>query len=391
MEIVTTYLRAGEAARILGVSLPTLYAYVSRGLVTRRSAPDGRTSLYPRDELEQLAERNRRRSVPAEPAIEISIRSAITEIDDGAVRYRGHDAAQLARTHGFESVAELLWSGRLADDPIGWPAARDDLTRARAAIAAAGDVAAVPRLAIAAMTLGCSADAPIGAPVDGPTTARRLLAIAPSLLGGTARGTVAHRLASAWRRRPEPELVAAIDRALMLLADHELATSTLAVRVAASVRAEPAHALAAGLHVVAGPLHGGAGREVAGVLADVERLGAREAVASAMRSGGLLPGFGHAVYRTADPRLAPLLEAVHDVPAPAGRHDAVDALITEAGRVIGKVPNVDVGLGALQFIGGLPDDAPLFALARLAGWAAHYDEELTERPVRYRGVTRPPR
>lgn len=386
MGTVTTYLRAGEAARLLGVSLPTLYAYVSRGLVTRRSAPDGRTSLYPRDELEQLAARNRRRSAPAEPAIEISIRSSITQIDDGAVRYRGHDAAGLARTHGFEAVAELLWSGRLAEEPIGWPVARDDLTRARGAITAAGAVAAVPRLAIAAMTLDRSATAP----ADGPTAARRLLAIAPGLLGGTARGSVAHRLASAWRRRPGPELVAAIDRALVLLADHELATSTLAVRVAASVRAAPEHALAAGLHVVAGPLHGGAGREVAGVLADVERLGAREAVAGMLRSIGRLPGFGHAVYRTADPRLAPLLEAVRAIPAPPGRHDAVDALITEAGRVIGKVPNVDVGLGALQFIGGLPDDAPLFALARVAGWAAHYDEEMAERPVRYRGVTRPP-
>lgn len=390
---VTTYLRAGEAARVLGVSLPTLYAYVSRGLVTRRSAPDGRTSLYPRDELEQLAERNRRRSVPAEPAIEISIRSSITQIDDGAVRYRGHDAAGLALTHGFEAVAELLWSGRLTTEPIGWPVGRGDLARARTAITAAGDITPVRRLAIAAMTLDRPADAPIDgpdtAPPDAPTTARRLLAIAPGLLGGTARGTVAQRLASAWRRRPGPELVAAIDRALVLLADHELATSTLAVRVAASVRTEPAHALTAGLHVVAGPLHGGAGRAVAAVLADVERLGPREAVAAVLRSGERLPGFGHAVYRTADPRLAPLLEAVHAIPAPAERHRVVDALISEAGRVIGKVPNVDVGLGALLFVGGLPDDAPLFALARLAGWAAHYDEELDERPVRYRGVARP--
>jgi citrate synthase len=155
------------------------------------------------------------------------------------------------------------------------------------------------------------------------------------------------------------------------------------------VRSDPADALAAGLHVVAGPLHGGASRAVAGVLAAVERHGAREAVAAVLRSGERLPGFGHHVYRTADPRLAPLLDAVQAIPAPAGRHDAVHALLAEAGRVIGTVPNVDVGLGALQFVGALPDDVPLFALARMAGWAAHYDEELGERPVRYRGITRP--
>ncbi len=386
METVTTYLRAGEAAQLLGVAVPTLYAYVSRGFVTRRSAPDGRTSLYARDDLEQLVERSRRRSVPVEPTIDITIRSSITRIDDSAVRYRGHDAAELARTHSFEAVAELLWGNGLAAAPVIWPISRSDLARARASITAAGEITPIRRLAIAAMTL----DGPAGDPADAPATARRLLSIAPSLLGGPQRGPLAPRLASAWSRMPSPALVAAVDRALVLLADHELATSTLAVRVAASVRSDPADALAAGLHVVAGPLHGGASRAVAGMLADVERRGARDAVAAVLRAGGRLPGFGHAVYRTADPRLAPLLDAVRAIPAPTERHDAVEALLAEAGRTIGTVPNVDVGLGALQYVGRLPDDAPLFALARLAGWAAHDDEERSERPVRYRGLTRPP-
>ena len=54
-----------------------------------------------------------------------------------------------------------------------------------------------------------------------------------------------------------------------------------------------------------------------------------------------------------------------------------------------KRPNVDLGLGALTFVAGLPGDIPLFAVARIAGFAAHLQEEMRERPVRYRGIARP--
>lgn len=378
---MTTYVGATQAARMLGVSKPTLYAYVSRGLVSRRSAADGRTSLYARDEIELLAERTRKRP-RGEPTIDITIRSAITAIDDASVRYRGHDAAELAVGHGFEAVAELLWTGSLPGGPVRWAVARRDLDRARTVVRAAGPVAPVTALALVAATL---ADEHSGA----PGVARRLLAIAPTVLGGPQRGSVAERLAAAWHRSPAGEVIAAIDRALVLLADHELATSTLAVRVAASVGSPPADAIASGLHVVAGPLHGGAAAAVVHLLDDVADVGAREAVAGVLRSGRRLPGFGHSVYRTADPRLAPLLDAVRAVPASTERHDTVGALLAEAGRTVGAVPNVDLGLAALQYVAGLPADAPLFAVARIAGWAAHDAEERSERPVRYRGITRP--
>jgi citrate synthase len=65
---------------------------------------------------------------------------------------------------------------------------------------------------------------------------------------------------------------------------------------------------------------------------------------------------------------------------------AVDSVVAEAGRVIGHVPNVDLALGALIHVGGLPTDAPIFAVARIAGWVAHYTEEVGERPVRFRGL-----
>ena len=375
---MTTYVGATEAARLLGVTKPTLYAYVSRGLVTRRSAADGRTSLYARDEVEALATRHLRRTQPAEPTIDIVIRSSITSIDDESVHYRGHDAAELSRSHGFEGVAELLWTGELPA-AAAWSALPDDRVRAAATADSLPPVAA---LAVAATLLDDGG-------TDGASYARRLLAIAPTVLGGPARGSIARRLAAASRRSPDPALVAAVDRALVLLADHELATSTLTVRNACSVRASPAHAIAAGLHVVSGALHGGASREVVELLTAAEGDGAREAVTAVLRAGRRLPGFGHAVYRTADPRLAPLLEAVRAIPDRHGRIDVIDAVLAEAGRVLGKVPNVDLALGALLFVGELPPDTPIFAVARIAGWAAHYDEEAQERPGRYRGITRP--
>jgi len=215
-----------------------------------------------------------------------------------------------------------------------------------------------------------------------------LIALAPSVLGGPLAGHVATRLAKAWTRRPSAELIDAISTALVLLADHELATSTLAVRVAASVRTAPAAALATGLHVVAGPLHGAASEAAAVLFEQASEHGARATIRERLGAGRRLPGFGHTVYRNGDPRFPPLLAAVRSLPY-TERHEVVEDVIREAGRAIGHLPNVDLALGALYFVGRLPFDAPLFAIARIAGWAAHYEEELGERPVRFRGLATP--
>jgi len=214
---------------------------------------------------------------------------------------------------------------------------------------------------------------------------------APDLQMGVLREeavTMAERLSRAWRRHPPAELVDAVDRALVLLADHELATSTLAVRVAASVRASPAAALTAGLAVVAGPLHGAASQAASELFERAAATSASDAVQRRLSRGDRLPGFGHTVYRRGDPRFAPLMDAIRRIPADHGRLQTVDAVIEEAGRSIGQLPNVDLALGALYHVARLPLDAPIFAVARIAGWTAHYDEELGERPVRFRGLTR---
>jgi citrate synthase len=377
-------IRSSEAAALLNVSKPTLYAYVSRGRLHRTTAPDGRTSLFARDEVERLAERSRRAVTAQRATIDVQISSAVTVIDDSDLCYRDVRVADLAETCRFEEVAELLWSG---DDPHRrrngrWPAlGADD----RDAVSPMADLTATPigRLAIAAHILGASH------PDDSSADAsRRLLLATPGVLGSTRRtGRFADRMTRAWRARPTPELVNAVDAALILLADHELATSTLAVRLAASVRASPYVAFAAGLACMEGRLHGSASAEVHHFLIECAELDPAPVIARRRARREPIPGFGHKVYRTVDPRFGPLLEQVRRLDPAGGM--LVDAVVAEVGRVLPHPPNVDLALVALTWATGLDPDTPIFAVARIAGWGAHYAEELNERPVRFRGVATP--
>src|SRR5690606_28386856 len=145
------------------------------------------------------------------------ITSAITALHDEGVTYRGHAVTELAVTHTFEQVAELLWTGELPGTPPVWRLDSAALARCRAVVAAAGDVDPITALilathTLAATTLAGGAIAPGRA--DAAGAARTFLALVPSLFGGAQRGDVASRLAGAWRRRPPVELVTAISCAL---------------------------------------------------------------------------------------------------------------------------------------------------------------------------------
>jgi citrate synthase len=379
---MTTYVSATEAARMLGVSKPTLYAYVSRGIVGRQASTDGRTSLYARDEVERLAQRRRRRAEPVPPTIDVQIASAITVVDEARLTYRHHDVAELVGRCSFEQVTELLLTGELPPAAPAWRLDRAALGHVRAALDAGHVGDPIARLAMAATVLSQRHGADTAADAG-----RRMLALAPSVLGGPERGSIAQRLTRTWARRPTPAVDDAVSAALVVLADHELATSTLAVRVACSVRADPYAAIATGLLVAGGPLHGGASSMVALMLAEAARDGSAAAVGGRLARGERLPGFGHAVYRNGDPRVAPLLGMVRRIPDRLDRLAVVDDVLAEAGKRIVRRANVDYALGALMFVADLPPTAPILGVARIAGWAAHYQEELGERPVRYRGLS----
>src|SRR5690349_8667171 len=109
------WIEAAQAAERLGVKPATLYAYVSRGVLRRRHAPDGRRSLFNAAEVEELARRGRPRR---QPGAELSIESALTALGKDRPYYRGHDAIALAASARYEDVADLLWSA--APDPAAW-------------------------------------------------------------------------------------------------------------------------------------------------------------------------------------------------------------------------------------------------------------------------------
>lgn len=386
---MTEPLTATQVAERLGVDVTTVYAYASRGALTRLPGP-GRSSRYHADEVELLARKGRPRSARRKPgAIDVVIGTTVSEIGDGWIRYRGHDLADLVTWCSYEDACELLWTGQVAGHPAdaladGPPSPED----AALALAAVDQVAsALPRQVhvsgrLAAAAISASPWIPRAKTVDTSVRGGRLLIDAliralpvvgdhPSPLAGT----VAARL---WPRisplAPTTARLRALDTALVLMAEHELATSTLAVRVAASTRAKPAEAVLAGLGAMSGPFHGRAAVRVHQRLA--EGLGPVDT--------SMLAGFGHTVHEHGDPRFAPLLARVLAIASPR-RSAVIQAYVQPAAGA--PPPNVDAAIGALGFAAAAEPGATeaVFAIARTAGWLAHAFEEADEAPVRFRG------
>ncbi|GIF72057.1 citrate/2-methylcitrate synthase [Asanoa siamensis] len=206
--------------------------------------------------------------------------------------------------------------------------------------------------------------------------------------GPAASGSIAARLAA--RLGAENRFIDSIRAALVLLADHELAASTLAARVAASVRADPYAVVVTGLATVSGALHGGASLGAEALLDAVsDPAEADAAIGLRLRRGERIPGFGHAVYKAGDGRAGALLDRI-SAAAPDHPVLASAAALREAARRRRlPEPNVDFALATLTRAAGLPTGAgeAIFAVARIAGWLAHAMEEYEQRtPLRLRAV-----
>jgi citrate synthase len=390
-------LSAEQVANRLGVQLKTVYVYVSRGLLQRTLTDDGRKSLFDPQQVEQLARRGRPRqgSRPV-GSIDVSIATSITAIHSDRLLFRGHDVRTLCQ-QPFEHIAELLWSGERVEQ-VDWPT-RGDARAVALGAALPRDSPATERFAVVAAAFACHTPLRIDLqPATVLRHARLLLASfvdclplvaargKPKSSGRTPSG-LALRLWPRLSALPaSPTHVACLDTALCLLADHELATSTLAARVAASTRADPCSVVLCGLGAVSGPLHGKAALEAHQLLLDAQQLGAPErAVARTLAQRGRLVGFGHPVYRGVDPRAQCLLECV--MPLAKRRERAtVEAVLAAAAASVDHPPNVDFALAACAFLLHMPLGATeaVFAIARTAGWIAHALEEYTEPPLRFR-------
>ncbi|HET6550076.1 MAG TPA: citrate/2-methylcitrate synthase, partial [Solirubrobacter sp.] len=356
-------LTTDEAARRLGVKPETLYAYVSRGQLTRHG---GRRSLFAREEIERLAARSRRGGRAG--ALELVVDTELTLVDPaGALYFRGTDATALARESTYEAVAELLWGTEPtgAGDEAAGRDARPARRGERAPWVAAGAFSAPPGArpadALRAIVALAAAADPLRAdlrPRAVRHTARGLIAAMVDGLPRRGEPVGASIAARLWARLhdapPTPARLRALDGALILLADHELALSALAARVAASAHADPYLVVLAGLAAQGGALHGAAGTSVERLLRSIPDAAAVPGVlGERMAAGETLPGFGHAVYTGADPRAAALLALLDAAEPDPERHAVLDAVLQAAGRLDGPKPNVDLALGALTDCLGL--------------------------------------
>lgn len=373
-------LSAPDAASILGVSLATLYSYVSRGLLTATASKTSRSKRYPREAVLRLTARKadgKRGGHLAAAAMHWGVpvlETRISRIADGALYYRGHDAVALAGTATLEATACILWDGAACDYFAASPLASsgNGFTGLRALMR---DMAPLERAIAALPILAPAAGTAFHA---GPVLMRMLAAVLldtePSVLPLHAQ------VGRSWGANAvQCELLRA---ALVLLADHELNASTFAVRCVASTGASLPATLSAGLAALSGPKHGGGSASVKTLLDSALAAPAPEKIAAGYFpiDGAAPAGFRHPLYPNGDPRAAYLLDRLSTVSCAAPDAAQVIAMCVQEGRRRGHAPNADFALAAMQLAFGWPDAAAivLFALARSAGWIAHAAEQSAE-------------
>jgi citrate synthase len=212
---------------------------------------------------------------------------------------------------------------------------------------------------------------------------------------------------------PNPVLVKALDRILILHADHEQNASTSTVRLAGSSGANPFACIAAGIATLWGPAHGGANEACLQMLNELQQAGGVEKIGSFIQqvkdktSKVKLMGFGHRVYKNYDPRAKLMRETCYEVLGELGlANDPLFALAMKLEQIALEddyfvsrklYPNVDFYSGIVQRALGIPTEmfTCIFALARTVGWIAQWTEMIAEpdqkigRPRQlYTGATR---
>jgi citrate synthase len=337
----------------------------------------------------------------------VATSSAICYLDGdrGVLAYCGHDIHDLARHATFEEVCYLLWHrrlparaqlGDLQSQLIAARAIPEPVLRLTRSLPAGNSMDALRTLTSA---LGhYDPDAADNSPQANDRKAVRLTAQLASLVATMGRvnagegpiqpdpvlGHAANFLYMLTGERPSGLATRAFDVALILHADHELNASTFAARVAAATLTDMHSAIVAAVGTLKGPLHGGANAEVMKLLLDIGPQGpaekAEEVVRAKLARKEKIPGFGHRVYHTEDPRATHLREMSRDLGQRAGEpmwfemSQRIEALVKAEKKLN---PNVDFYSASTYHALGIAIDlfTPIFAVSRIAGWTAHVLEQ----------------
>jgi len=351
-----------------------------------------------------------------------SCKSAITYIDgdNGILLYRGYPIEQLAEKSSFLEVAYLLMHGELPT-PAGFARFSNEITHhtmmheSLKNFLQGFNYDAHPMAILAASVASLSAfyhdNLDITDPKQRRLSAIRLLAKVPTLAAAAYRYSlgwpinyprssleyVSRFLHMMFERPSEPFTLnpvvnRALDLLLILHADHEQNASTSTVRLVGSTGANPYASVAAGITALWGPAHGGANEEVLKMLAEIgtaDNVSSMVSRAKDRTSGFRLMGFGHRVYKNFDPRAKIIREMTHKVLGELG----VDDPLLEVAMRLEEValqdeyfierklyPNVDFYSGIIYKALKIPTEmfTVMFALARTAGWVAHWLEQQTD-------------
>ncbi len=370
------FLSATEAATFLGVSKPTLYAYVSRGLVQSQAGADARGRSYNRLDLEQLRARKRIRKRPQEEvagALQWGtplLDSALTLITNDCFYYRGLSVLELALNRSFWEVACWFWSGswemrsnqsscdlrrpKRSSDPFhlqqNWliERAEHDPLGYQLAMPFAGEI--------------------------GASIVRQFLSF---LIGAVnpAVDQTGSQLAACWcKRSTRAERI--LNAVLILTLDHEINVSSFTSRVVASAGANLYEVVNGAMCAFSGSNHGRAAERAETFVRELEEAETARAVIHArLRSGSEIPGFGHPLYPAGDPRAKLLFRLLaENFPAEFAK---IQRRIKEAERILRKSANLDLAMAIVSKVLKLPVHSGfyLFALGRTVGWIGHALEQ----------------
>jgi len=330
--------------------------------------------------------------------------------EKGELIYQGVNIHDLATKSTFEEVVFLLWNGRLPK--------KAELDELRQNLADAYEL----QPEIIEVIKGMAARVPSSAdPMDRLRTVVSALAMFDPEIRDLSRDAsirVATRLTARFptivaaidRARnnlglvqPKPELNIAtnflymlkgempdefdahvLDVALILQADHELNASTFTARVVAGTLADMYSAVTAALGALSGPLHGGANTAIMKILLEINDVDQVEAyVSDALSKKKKIMGFGHAVYKTEDPRATHLRRFSKEMGERKGDskwYEITAKLEAIMKREKNLLPNVDAYSASTYYMMGIPLDlyTPIFAIRRISGWTAHILEQYAD-------------
>jgi citrate synthase len=352
-----------------------------------------------------------------------SCKSSITYIDGdaGVLLYRGYPIEQLAHRCDFLEVAHLLLKGELPNagekaefDKIiqNHTMVHDQLTRFYSGFRRDAHPMAILVGVVGALSAFYHDAMDISDQYHRDVSAHRLIAKLPTIVAMAYKynagqpfmyprndlsytANFMHMMfgTPCEKYEPNPVLVRALDRILILHADHEQNASTSTVRLAGSSGANPFACISSGIACLWGPAHGGANEACLNMLeeiGDVSRVGEYINRAKDKNDPFKLMGFGHRVYKNFDPRAKLMRETCHEVLGELGLHDdrlfklaiALEKIALEDDYFVQKklYPNVDFYSGIVQRALGIPVKlfTGIFALARTVGWIAQWSEMISD-------------